>query len=876
MEAGTRYCSAPGADMDRRSVSDICFVVTDGRFPETADMQRWERLLEGWQHSMANGGVKTNGKIIFVLLPGEVRSHPQSTAMFKNLVIVSFRALLKDKGYTLLNILGLTAGIAFSLLLFFYIMDELSYDRFNEQAAHIYRISSSVKEPTNITQWAYTQFPLAQALQRDYPEVEQATRIARNDGAMYKSGTQLFFEPKILFADSNLFEVFTVKFLEGDPKLALVAPNSLVLTESLAEKYFGKGRNPLGQSLRNNSGTVYKITGVIKDLPKNSHILYSGLISMSTIPRENTTDWSRLAVYTYVLLRPHVDAQAFEKKLLPMYDKYMASIFTQFNIKINYGVQPVTAIHLHSDLGGEPEDLGSISYIYIFSIAAAFLILIACINYMNLTTARSSKRAKEIAVRKVAGSSRSRLIMQFLTESVLVTLVSFFLSLLCVYLLLPIFNGLSGKLLSLQTLFQSDTFLLLLAIVLFVGLAGGSYPAFYLSKFKPIAVLKGNLSRGSRNSTLRKILVVLQFSISMIMLICTLVVFDQLQFIRSKDLGFNRQGVLYIRVYTGGDDLHGRLSDFKNELRKDPAVQSVSLSDNVPGNPTSYRLFTVESGNGFIDKPLDTYGIDGDFIKTLGMRVVKGRNFSSSPSADTANSVIVNESMVQHFNWVDAIGKKIKLPGDTSGKYFEVVGVVKDFNQKSLYNPVTPLLLFNRPGQGNVEAKISLQNIPATISSIKKSWKNMFPGFPFQYTFLDQDFASQYAADQKRGKIFFAFSALTIAISCLGLLGLVSYTSEQRKKEISLRKVLGAGTRQIVALISTNYMVLVGISTLIAFPIAYYFMYNWLGLFYYKTSLSAPIFLVSAFAVFLITLLTVSFHIVKAAIAKPIDNLRME
>lgn len=791
--------------------------------------------------------------------------------------MVSFRALWKDKGYTLLNILGLTTGIAFSLLLLFYIMDELSYDRFNEQADHIYRISSYVKEPNNITKWAYTQFPLAQAMQRDYPEVEQATRIARNDGAMYKSGEQLFFEPEILFADSNLFNVFTVKFLEGDPNLALVAPNSLVLTESLAKKYFGKGRSPLGQSLRNNRGAVYKITGVIKDLPKNAHILYSGLISMSTLPKESTTDWSALGVYTYVLLRPHADAQAFERKLLPMYERYMASIFAQFNIKISYGVQPITAIHLHSDLGGEPEELGSISYIYIFSISAIFLLLIACINYMNLATARSSRRAKEIAVRKVAGSSRSQLIMQFLIESVLMTLVSFFISLICVYFLLPVFNDLSGKHLSLQTLFRSDTFLPLFAIILFVGLAAGSYPAFYLSKFRPIAVLKGNASRGSRNSTLRKILVVLQFSVSMIMLICTLVVFDQLQFIRNKDVGFNKQGVLYIRVHGGGDGLHGRLLDFKNELQKEPSIQSVSMSDNIPGSAmTSYLLFSVESGNGFIDKVLDNYGIDGDFINTLGMRLVKGRSFSSSPSADTAKSVIVNESMVKHFNWDDAIGKKIKLPGDTSGKYFEVVGVVKDFNQKSLYNPITPLLLFDRPGRGNVEVKISLQNIPATIASIENIWKNIFPGFPFQYSFLDQDFASQYAADQKRGKIFFAFSALTIAISCLGLLGLVSYTSEQRKKEISMRKVLGAGTSQIIALISTNYLVLVGISTLIAFPIAYYFMHKWLDMFYYKTSLSAPIFLVSALAVFLITFLTVSFHTVKAAIAKPIDNLRME
>lgn len=797
--------------------------------------------------------------------------------MLKNLFVVSLRALLKDRKYTLLNILGLTAGIAFSLLLLFYIMDELSYDRFNNHADRLYRIATYVKEPSNDTKWALTQFPLAQALQRDYPEVEQATRIARNDGAMYKKGTQLFFEPKILYADSNVFNVFTVKFVEGDPRQALVAPNSLVLSETLAVKYFGRSANAVGQFIKNNHGTVYKVTAVIQDMPKNAHIQYTGLISMSTISAELMTDWSAIQVYTYVLLRPHVDARAFEKKLLPMYDKYMASILSPFNIKFTYGVQPVISIHLHSDLGGEPEEVGSISYIYVFSISAGFLLLIACCNYTNLATARASRRNKEIAIRKVAGSSRTLLVLQFLVESVLVTFISFVLSLGCVLLLLPLYSELSGKELASQTLFRSDTLLILLGIVLAVGFASGSYPAFYLSQFKPIVVLKGNSSRGLGSSTLRKVLVVLQFSISMVMLICTMIVYEQLKFIRNKDLGFNSQGVLYIRVHPGGDDLRGKLLDLKNELRKVPAVQSVSTSDNVPGSAfTSYRLFVVESPTGFINKPLDNYGIDGDFISTMGMQLVKGRNFTSTPSADTAKSVIVNESLVKHFDWKEAIGKKILFPGDTSGNYFQVVGVVKDFNQKSLYNPITPMVLFNRPGTGNVEVKVALQNISATLATIESVWKSGFPGSPFQYSFLDQDYASQYAADQKRGKIFLIFSALTIAISCLGLFGLVSYTSEQRKKEISMRKVLGAGTRQIMSLFTRNYMMLVGISTLVAFPLAYFFMRQWLNLFYYKTSLDAFAFVDSALAVFLITLLTVSFQIAKAAAAKPIDNLRAE
>jgi putative ABC transport system permease protein len=796
--------------------------------------------------------------------------------MIKNLILVALRNLRKDKGYSLLNILGLTIGITFSLFLFFYIRDELSYDRYNKKADRIFRIVSHIKEPTNLSDWAITQFPLGPVLKKEYPEVEQAARFVGSDRTMYKNGDLQFYETKIFYADSSLFNIFTYQFIDGNPKTALVEPHSMVLTQSLAEKYFGKGKSAVGKSLLNNHGDVYKITAVVKDVPANSHIIFNGLISISTLPKDFSNNWGNFGFYTYVLLRPNTNAAAFEKKLLPMYDKYMAPIFAQFNIKIHYSVQPITAIHLHSDLKQEPEELGSMSYIYIFSAVAFFMLIIACINYMNLTTARSARRAKEIGIRKVAGSLRSQLIAQFLIESTLITIVALLLSLLLVSLLLPVFNTLSGKSISAYSLFQPGTLLILISVILFVGLLGGSYPAFYLSQFNPVTVLKGNLSKGSSNANLRRVLVVIQFTISMVMLICTAVVYGQLKYMRNKDLGFNKEGVVSLAVNADGD-FRGKMIAFKNEIRKNPSILSVSTADNYPGSPgVSFNLLSIESKNGFVDKGVDNYGIDEDYLPTLGIKLIKGRNFSFSSPADTLNSVIVNENFVKTFAWDNAIGKKIKFPGDTSRRYMQVVGVVKDFNQKSLYNPITPLIFFYRPGSNNVQVKVELQNVQASLSAIEKDWKAIFPELPFQYTFLDQDFNSQYAADQKRGEIFTAFSSLTVFITCLGLLGLIAFTTEQRQKEISIRKIMGADIRQLVSLIARNFVALVGLSAVVAFPAAYYFMHRWLEIFPYKAGLKITTFLFSALIVLLITLLTVSFHTIKAAVSNPSKSLRTE
>jgi putative ABC transport system permease protein len=797
--------------------------------------------------------------------------------MLKNLLRVALRNFMRDKWYSLLNILGLTIGITFSVFLIFYIKDELSYDRYNEKAGRIYRIEAFVKEADKDTmRWAITPFPMAQALSNDYPEVEEATRLWGNFGGktMFKYGALRFYEDKVMYADSNLFHVFTYKFIEGNAKTALTAPNSLVLTQSLAEKYFGEHKNYIGKTLENANGDVYKVTAVIKDVPKNSHIIFTALISRSSLPADFANNWGGFGFYTYVLLKPNVNAAAFQKKLSPVYDKYLAPIFAQFNIKMRFGLQPVTSIHLHSDATNEPEDLGSMSYIYIFSAVAFFMLLIACINYMNLTTARSARRAKEIGIRKVTGSSKLQLVLQFLVESTLTAIFALLLSIGFIALLLPMFNSISGKFISFGTLFQPDTLLTLLAIIIFVGLVGGSYPAFYLSKFNPVNVLKGNLSKGSSNVTLRRALVVVQFSISMIMLICTWVVYSQLKYLRNKDLGFNKEQVLTITA-NANRDVSSNIRSFKNEVKDNPHVLAVSTSQSVPGGGMPFNLFSIQTKNGFTDKGVDNYGVDEDYFKTLGMKIVKGRSFSGLP--DTLRSIIVNENMAKEYGWGnDAIGKRVRYPGDTSNFYFEVVGVVKDFNQKSLYNPIAPLILFYRPSSNIIELKLDARNISTAIASLEKSWKKYFPDLPFAYTFLDQDFNSQYAADQKRGKIFTAFSILTIIITCLGLLGLIAFTTQQRQKEISIRKVMGAKVTQIIPLVTRNFVALVGLSCLIAFPVAWYFMSNWLKIFPYNTGLKITPFILSALVVLALTLLTVIFHTVRAAVAKPVKALRTE
>jgi putative ABC transport system permease protein len=794
--------------------------------------------------------------------------------MIRNMLLVALRNFKRDKWYSLLNILGLTIGISFSIFLILYVREELSYDRFHAKADDIYRVEGVAQEidkaPFKI---AYSQTPLAATLKKEYPDVQESVRlISAGSRNMYKKGDLRLYEDKVYYADSNLFRVFTFPFIEGDPHTALVAPNSMVLTESSAKRFFGTTTGVIGQSL-DKGGDNFKITGIIKDVPSNSHIRFNMLLSASSLPKE-TDNWANFNVFTYVLLRPDADPAAFAKKLEPLYDKYMARIFKPVNVTIHYMVHPISWIHLHSDLQFEPEDLGSISYVYIFLAVAFFMLIIACINYMNLTTARSARRAKEIGIRKVTGSTRPQLVAQFLLESMLTAVFALLLSIGLVAVLLPVFNTLAGKSIHFSTVLQPGMIGLLFAIILFVGFLGGSYPALYLSKFDPIHILKGNLAKSSSNVTLRQILVVTQFSIAMVMLICTLVVYNQLNFIRNRDLGFDKSQVLTIVARAG--DIVSQLKTFKNELRKNPHIVSVANSDTEPGGqPVSYSLFHVPTKDGaWADQAMDNYGVDEDYFKTLGMQITRGRAFTGP--ADALRSIIVNENFVKNFGWDNPIGKHVKYPNDTSSNYLEVVGVVKDFNQKSLYNPIGPELLLYRPYGNHIQIKLDGRDMPGTIAGLQQTWRAIFPELPFEYAFLDQGFESKYEADERRGKLFTAFSVLTVMITCLGLLGLIAFITQQRQKEISMRKIMGAGIGQLVILITRNFVLLVGISCLIACPIAIWFMGKWLKFFPYNTGLSPMPFVLAAITVLFITLLTVIYHTMRAAFANPSKSLRSE
>jgi len=796
--------------------------------------------------------------------------------MLKNLLLIALRNFKKDKWYSLLNVLGLTIGITFSLFLIFYIADELGYDRFHKKADRIFRINTYIQEKDKNTDWVLSQLPLGPTLKQDYPEVEEMVRFISRERTLFKNGDKNFFETKGYYADSTIFKIFSHHFLEGASTTALNAPFDIVITKSLAEKYFGKKESAVGKTLRT-VYDVYKVTGVIEDVPGNSHLRFDMLISMSTFLRNNQNgqpNWGNFFNFTYVLLKPGANVQAFNKKLHEVYKKFVEPVFKPFNVTMRYDLQNITAIHLHSNLQYEPEELGSMSYIWIFSAVAFFMVFIACINYMNLTTARSARRAKEIGIRKVTGSTRGQLVAQFLSESLLTALIAVSLSVVLILFLLPVFNSLSGKTFTISSVLDPFNIALLVIVALFTGLVGGSYPALYLSGFKPVSILKGSLSKASGNVNLRRSLVVIQFSISMIMLICTWVVYSQLSYLRKKDLGFDKNLVMTVVVNTGENE-QSKIFAMNNEFRNLPDIKMVGTGSSYPGGPNiNLNLFRVETKTGYVDKAVECYTIDEHFLPSLNIGVVQGRNFSGL--SDTLYSIVVNESMVKHFGWDNPIGKRIKFPGDTSGAYREVVGVIKDFNQKSLYNPIAPLLLFYYPNSNMIQLKMNPGNVSTSITKVEATWKKYFPQLPFEYKFLDQDLNSQYAADQKRGKIFAAFSLLTILITCLGLLGLTAFTTQQKQKEISIRRVMGATIIQVVTMITKNYLWLALISAFIAFPVAWYFMSNWLNIFPYNTGLSIFPFIISAFVIVITAAGTAMFHSAKAALTNPAKNLRTE
>jgi len=789
--------------------------------------------------------------------------------MLKNLLKTAVRHILKHFGYSILNILGLTLGITSALFLIIYVTDEISYDRYNEKADRIYRVSSKITEPDDQFTWIFAQIPFGPQVVKDYPEVQSFVRFIPMNRSLFKYEDKEFNEENFFYVDSTLFDIFTCKVIKGEVKTALLEPNKIILTEKIATRYFGKD-DPIGKTLTTGTNT-FEVTGVIQDIPTNSHFSFDAVAARNNLPKQMGS-WGNFGVFTYLLFPENFNVKAFETKMQGMYDAYMKTIFERMKIKIEYILEPLTRIHLYSKNANEPKPTGSITYIYIFGIVAIFLVLIAAMNYMNLATARSTRRAREVGLRKVVGSRRGPLVLQFLSESVVFTVISLIISIILLIILLPQFNILAGKSFNLHILFSPVVLLSLFAIAIIVGIFGGSYPAFFLSRFSPVIVLKGSITQGSAGSLFRKILVVIQFTVSVIMIICTMIVFRQLNYLKTMDQGFDQKNVLSLQL---NGPMTRKYPTLKQVLLDNPNIKNVTSTNSPVGEGSGKLIFNVETDQGMVQKGVNFVVVDHDFVETMGIKMANGRDFDKDMPSDTLSAVVVNETFVNRMGWKDPIGKKIEA-GNASQLRARVIGVMKDYHQTGMYNGIESLLLAYRPINNVIYIRLSGTETKATLSFIENKWKEIFPDQPFAYTYLSQRFNRQFEADEKRGKIFTIFTILAIIIACLGLFGLASYMVEQRTKEIGIRKVFGANENTILRLISKDFLILVSIGILIAVPTAYYFMNNWLQNYVYKTKIEALLLITAALLTIAITFITISYKAYQAAIMNPARALKTE
>jgi putative ABC transport system permease protein len=789
--------------------------------------------------------------------------------MLKNLLKTAIRHILKHFGYSILNILGLTLGISSALFLIIYVADEVSYDRYHEKADRIYRVSSKIAEPDDQFTWIVAQIPFGPQVVKDYPEVQSFVRFINMPTSLYKYEDKEFNEGNFYYADSTLFDIFSYKVLKGEVKSALLDPKKIILTEKIAKKYFGK-TDPIGKTLTAGTDT-YEVTGVIEDVPTNSHFRFDAVASRNNLPKQ-LGSWGNFGVFTYLLFPENFDVKTFETKMQGMYETYMKPIFGPLNIKIQYILEPLTRIHLYSTNAGEPEPTGSMTYVYIFGLVAVFLVLIAAMNYMNLSTARSTRRAREVGLRKVVGSRRGPLVLQFLSESTVFTIISLIISLIILIAFLPKFNNLAGKSFDLHILYSPVILLTILGVLVIVGVVGGSYPAFFLSRFSPVTVLKGEITQGSAGSLFRKILVVIQFAVSVIMIICTMVVFRQLNYLKNKDQGFDQTNVISLQL---NGDMQRKYPVIKQTLTDNPNIKYVTSTNTAVGQGSGKVIFSVETDQGMVQKGVNFAVVDYDFIETLGIKIANGRGFQKDMPSDTLTGVIVNETFVNRMAWKEPIGKKVDL-GDANTVRARVIGVMKDYHQTGMYNGIESLLLVYRPINNVVYIKLSGIETQQTIAFIESKWKEIFPDQPFTYTYLSERFNEQFQADEKRGLIFTIFTILAILIACLGLFGLASYMVEQRTKEIGIRKVFGANEVIILNLIARDFLLLVSIGIVIAVPVSYYFMSNWLKNYVYHTNIGVPLIIIAALLTILITFITISYKAYQAAVMNPANSLKTE
>jgi putative ABC transport system permease protein len=796
--------------------------------------------------------------------------------MFRNYLKIALRHVRKRKVYSFINIAGLAVGMACCLLIFLFVRDELAFDRYHLKADRIFRLVDGFDvEGDQNKFYALSSAPFAPALKREFSQVEDAVRFLPGRRRLVAYGEKKAYEDNFFFVDGSVFEVFTHRLVKGDPAKALVEPNTLVVSERIAAKYFGR-EDPVNKTLRINDRD-YLVTGVMEDWPRRSHFIADLLASMKTVGelpgmRERFLDnWVRHEFYTYLLLKDAASAAAVEAQLPGFIEKHAAaSVKEVAGAKLTSRLQPLTAIHLRSHLQLELAANGDIRYVTVFSILAVFILLIACVNFMNLATARSAARGKEVGLRKVVGASRAQLVRQFLGESFLFTAFALVLAVLLVIVALPAFNALAGKALAPGDMMNATTAGPLLAILLVVGFLSGSYPALFISAFQPAGVLKGG-QKASGKSLLRKVLVVGQFGISIVLIIATAVVLDQLDYMRNGKLGFDKDHVVVIPVREGS--IRTNIEAIKADLKSHPGVLAATLGNGVPGGQLAGDSLDIVTDEGKKRVSVAMIYCDHDYVRTMGMEILEGRDFSRQMATDAKEAFLVNEAAVRVLGLANPLDTRLEW-NDMAGK---IVGVVRDFQYQSLRQEIQPLVFHIAPVYSWIVAvRIRPDRIPATLAFLERKWKDYDPAHPFEYSFMDETFDSIYRGEERLGRIFSLAAGLAIVIASLGLFGLALFTVEARTKEIGIRKVLGASLGKIAVLLTWEFVLLVLLANAVAWPAAYLLMRRWLQNFAYRVDIGPGVFLFSAGAAFVIALLTISYQTLRAALADPVKSIRYE
>jgi putative ABC transport system permease protein len=806
--------------------------------------------------------------------------------MIKNYFTLALRILKRQKIYSAINIFGLTTGVTASLLILLYVADELSYDRFHPDAGRIYRVDFHGKLQDEAFVTATTGLPAAEAIQRDASGVESVVRLDKWMTCPVRYEENTFTEMHFMLADSNFFSFFNFTLLQGNPKEALTGPNKIVISERAAARYFGYtgtgDQSPIGKMLVIGSpgNITAEVTGIAETPRHNSHIQYDFLMSLETSGYIDNPVWLNSEVYTYFKLFPGTEITTVQHTLDSFVEKYCArelqeylnvslDQFTKQGGHLGFVAVPMLDIHLRSQLTDELEPNGNIRYVYLFGIIAAFIVLLACINFMNLSTARSANRAKEIGVRKTIGAAKAKLVVQFILESFVYVCIAFAISVILVNVLLGMFNTLSGKELTAGMLLHPAFIGGFVVFMLVTGLLAGSYPAFYLTSFKPIEVLKGRIRAGAKSSGIRNTLVIFQFFISIALIISSIMVYNQLKFLQERSVGFNKENVVgLMHTMNLGRDAEA----FKQEILKYPEFVAASFSARLPPNVDWFTTFKTSDSDA--NHLLCVYQADYDHLATLGLKMVNGRYFSRDFLSDTA-AVILNEAAVRQMNLKDWQGKRILNSGAGDHPGFEIIGVVRDFNFESMRSNIRPLVMFFGPTPNwDIAVRLSPGNPEEKIKRLEALWKKYAPTAPFEYSFIDQNINAKFRAEQQLSSVIVVFTTLAVFIACLGLFGLATFTAEQRAKEISVRKIMGASVQQVVVLLSKEFAKLIMIAFIIALPVTWYSMNQWLQGFAYRIDFNLLVAALAGAIALVVSLITVSYHSIKAALRNPVNALR--